>query len=184
MATDLTGLKVRINLAVEATAKKAYGIGIPEAKIDISKAVSLAFGQTALQADQIWSDRRTIAADGTDAIDLVGDAGMKNPFGGAISFTNIKAIVVINRSDQTTTDPAHTATDAKISVGGAAAAEFLGPFNAAGDAIDVVCGSPFVAINPAANGWAIAEGSDILQIKNEDGVDEALYDIMVIGEAA
>ena len=183
MATDLTALIAKIAIAVTATAKKSLDLAVPQAGLEANKVFALAFGTGADQANQIWWDRRTLAkgADEGTNLDLAGT--LSNAFGATITFANVKAILVFNRSDETLDE--HTATDAEISVGGADANEFQGPFKAATDAIKVPAGGAFVALNPAADGWAVTvDTADILLVTNEDADDEALYDIVLIGESA
>ena len=181
MATDLTALVASVSIAVNATAKKSIDLSVPEAVLDAGKKVSLAFGSGVGQADQVWWDRRSLAGAASEEIDLAGS--LTNAFGATVTFANIKAIVVFNRSDQSLSG--HTATDAEISVGGAAANEFQGPFKASGDAMKLPAGGAFVALDPAADGWTVTAGTgDKLKVLNEDGSDEALYDIIVIGESA
>jgi len=182
MATDLTGLVVALGIDFSALVKKAIDLSTPEASLKFSeKALALAFGTGENQANQIWWDRRTLAGDASENLDLAGS--LTNAFGGTVTFANVKAIIVLNRSDQAI--GAHEATDAEISVGGAAANEFQGPFEAATDAIRVPAGGVLLITNPQADGWTVtATDNDLLKVLNKDADDEALYDIILIGESA
>jgi len=181
MATHLTNLSARVTIALSATAQKAIDLATPEAKTSLKRVIDLAFGAGAGQADLIWWDRRTVAKDTADDLDLA--AVLVDGFGETLSFANVKAIVLINRSDEAIGD--HEATDAEVQVGGAASAEFQGPFAAADDAIIVPAGGAFAIINPGADGWAVtATTHDILGVTNLDADDEAVYDIVIVGESA
>ena len=181
MPTHLTNLSARLSVALSATAQKAIDLATPEAKVGMKRVIDLAFGAGAGQADLIWWDRRTVAKDTADDLDLAG--ALVDAFGETLSFANIKAIVLINRSDEAIGD--HEATDAEIQVGGAAAAEFQGPFADASDAIVVPAGGAFAILSADADGWAVtATTHDILGITNLDADDEAVCDVVLVGESA
>lgn len=182
MATDLTDLRGKLEVSLEITAKKAIDLGIPEAALKIAKALALTFGTDANQANQIWWDRRTLAADAIDAIDLAGT--LTNPLGGTAEFANVKALVIFNRSDESL--DAHTATDARLTMGqNGEANTWPGPMKTVADGIRIVAGGVLVCTNPRTDGWSVTDGAaDMLEITNDDGSDEALYDIVVVGEAA
>lgn len=182
MATDLTDLIVNLGTSIGTTARKSLDLSTPESKVSQAKNFSTTFGTGLGKADQLFHDRRIVAASTSDDLDLAGV--LTNAFGGTITFASIKAIVLYNRSDETW--GAHSvATDATIAVGGAAANEFQGPMEAAGDAIVVPAGGLFVITKPETAGWPVtADTGDILRIENLDGTDEAMYDIFLIGESA
>jgi len=177
MATDMTGVKAKISLVCNFEAAKAIDLSIPKASFPVSKIFEFGYGDGAGEIDQIWWDRKELNASATEPVDVFG--GVTNCFGIAASFTKVKLILVINRSDQALNG--HVAGDAEITVGGVGAAEFQGPFNAAGDAVDVKAGAPFLAFDPAGAGWTASEGNDILNIVNKDGSLKALYDIVIGG---
>lgn len=183
MATDLTALTLSAAVGLNGSVAKALDLGTPTQSIGLSEALTFAFGTGAGKANQIWHDRRTLAASANEELDLNGS--LENPFGQVVSFANIKGILVINRSDEAL--GAHTATDAEIAIGGAASAEFLGPFQAAGDKLGVPAGGVFLIATPDASGWTVAgdyvSTTDKLKITNLDGADEALYDIYLWGES-
>jgi hypothetical protein len=184
MATDLTGLTLTAAVSLSGAIQKALDLTTPQDSISVSKALAFAFGSGAAKADQIFHDRRTLAAGASEELDLAGP--LVNPLGGTITFEKVKVIIVFNRSDEAL--GAHTATDAEVAVGGAAADEFLGPFQAAGDAIGIPAGGFFAVGCKNADGWAVVVdytgNTDKLKVENLDGVDEALYDVILIGEAA
>ena len=185
MATDLTALQLNISAGVSGSVGKAIDLTSVSAPLAMSKVLALAFGTGAGKANQVWHDRRVLAggADESTNIDLAGT--LTNFAGVAVTFANVKAIVVFNRSDEEITDFQAVATDAAISVGDTAANEFQGPFHAAGDAITIPAGGAFLVTNPTAAGWSVSAGDgDILLISNEDADDQACYDIFIVGESA
>lgn len=184
MATDLRALVATIKVEIEATPKKAgIDLGIPEAVLKMAKLLSLAFGSGADQADQIFWDRRVIAGGGNDPLDLVGT--LTNPHGGTVNFANIKAIVIFNRSDESLSHSGgdHTATDAQIVVLDTSST-FQGPCKTVAKGQVIEPGGMLLMTNPLAAGWSVtADSGDTFQVDNEDGADEAMYDILFIGDS-
>lgn len=184
MATDLTGLTMTAAVSVSGAIEKALDLTVPQDSLSVSKALAFAFGTGAGKANQIFHDRRTLAGGASETLDLSGV--LVNPLGGTVTFAKVKAIILLNRSDEAL--GAHTATDAEVALGGAAADEFVGPFQTAGDAIGVPAGGVFFIATRDAAGWAVVNDytgdADLIKVTNLDGVDQALYDIILIGESA
>ncbi len=182
MATDLTALSGSVQVTVRMTTAKALDLSTPTDEIVSQVTNTFSFGNGANQANQLWHDRRILAASANDDLNLAGS--LTNAYGNSVTFANVKGIVVINRSG--TVSGAHSAaTDAGIIVGGAASAQFAGMFGDVSDKQNVPVDTPWMAINPAADGWAVTGTSaDVLRISNADGSDEAMYDIIIWGEAA
>ena len=183
MATDLTALIAGFQISVEATAKKAVDLSVPEAVLGMAKSLAFAFGSGLGEADQIFWDRRAIAADGDDPLDLVGT--LTNPYGALINFANIKAIAIFNRSDETLThaDGSHTATDASI-VFLDTSSTFQGPCKTLAKGHVLEAGGMYMVTNPLAAGWTVTlDTGDTFEVDNEDAADEALYDIVLIGDS-
>jgi len=181
----LSGLTAEIRASIAATIEKEIaGVGTPKDVLNISKLLSLTFGNGAGKADQIYYDRNDIAASGSDDLDMAGV--LTNIFGETISFDLVRAVMVLNRSDEAIVHGTHTvATDAEISIGGSGGFEWVGPFAAVGDKMEIPAGGLFIMTNPTAAGWVVGPGAtDLLGIDNLDGADVALYDIVIIGEEA
>lgn len=184
MATDLSALVAKFTVKIEATCGTLVDLATRESVLRMAKALEFAFGSGAAQADQIFWDRRVIAASGNDPLDLAGT--LLNPNGGTITFANVKGIAVYNRSDESISSlaGAHVATDADIVVLDTSST-FQGPCKTVAKGQEIQAGGIYIATNPLAAGWAVTAGSaDIFQVDNQDGADEALYDIMLIGDAA
>lgn len=181
MATDLTDLSLSLGVSLSAASQKALDLSTPTDQVALSQTLAYAFGTGAEKANQIWHDRRALAGGASEELDLAGT--LENAYGAAATFAKVRGIVVLNRSGEAL--GAHPVTDAEIAVGGAAANEFLGPFQAAGDALGIPAGGVLVIATPDADAWAVtADTADLLKIENLDGADEALYDIVIWGEAA
>jgi len=185
MATDITALGAKLSILIELTAGKSRDLASPAAVLQMAKSLTLAFGTGIGKSDQIWWDRRVIAGGADDPLDLVGT--LLSPVTGiAVNFDLLRAFAIFNRSDETLTHSAgsHTATDAGIVVLDTAAT-FTGPCKTKAKGQVLEAGGIWVAWNNLAAGWAItADSADIFQVDNEDGADEALYDVLFIGESA
>jgi len=186
MATDLKSLVLTATAKLFGVATKEKELADSQCPINLTEALAFTFGSGALQADQIFFDRRVLAAGANETLDLSGV--LENPLGGTISFANVKGIVIVNRSDETSTSPSHTITDAEIVVGGAAANTFLGPFQDASDKLGIPAGGIVFVARPTAAGWDVVDEyavvTDQLKIENADGSGEALYDIYIWGDSA
>ena len=184
MATDLTVLGGRLSILIEMTAGKTRDLGTPSAILSMAKDLALAFGTGVGKADQIWYDRRVIAGGADDPLNLV--ATLLSPITGiAVNFDLVRAFAVFNRSDETLTHSggSHTATDAGIVVLDTGST-FQGPCKTLAKGQVLEAGGVWAAWNPLAAGWNVADdANDIFQVDNEDGSDEACYDIVVIGES-
>lgn len=172
MASDLTGLAGFLELIVHLTAQRALDLGTPEEELRFAIREKISFGSGADQADQLWHDRATIAADGTLNLDLLGE--LTNSFGQTVNFATVKAVLIHNRSDQ---QAAPTAAELKI---GGGTNEWQGFFGAAGDFVRLKAGAWFIWASPAS-GYAVgAEASDDLKIL-ETATLQAEVDIILIG---
>src|SRR5688500_2046313 len=113
MAQTLT---TKIKMLLTATLENTVGLAAGSAHNSCAAVISLASGFGANQADRIFSETRTIAASGTNEMDLAGT--LTDIFGAVITFARIKAIVIV----------AAAANVNVVVVGGAAANAFVGPF--------------------------------------------------------
>lgn len=178
MATDLTGLAGSVKLTISMTGQKALDLSTPEDIVKKTATVSYAFGTGAGKADQMWHDQRTLAASGTEDLDLAG--ALTNSFGGTVTFAKIKAIIILNSSDEQ-----GTPTDASLAVGGAAANQFINWVANSSDIVNIPAGGFLALCCDDANGFVVTAGTgDLLKILNSDAVDAARFDIFIIGESA
>lgn len=139
---------------------------------NVTLSVSNAFanGTGADQANQVWSDERSLADDGTEDIDLAG--ALTDAFGDTITFTGIKGILIQNQS-----------ADAGLEVKPKATNGWLGPFADASDQITIPAGGQWLMTNPSAAGWAVtASTGDLLTLTHDGTGTSALsYKIVIVG---
>ncbi len=127
-------------------------------------------GSGANQANKLFTDTRTIAASGTDSLDLNGV--LLDAFGATLNFTKIRAIIVAADAGNTN----------DVVVGGAASNGFVSWVGAATDKVKVKPGGLFMMVAPDVNGLAVtAATADILQVANGGAGSSVNYTITVIG---
>jgi hypothetical protein len=130
-------------------------------------------GTGADQANQIWTDTRTIVASGNDDLDLAG--GLVNAIGVTLTLTSVKGLFIF----------AYAANTNNVIVGDEGTNPFASMFGAADGTVILPPGSWLSLMNPNANGYAVtATTGDKLRITNGGGTTSVTYDIVIIGETA
>jgi hypothetical protein len=163
-----------IALAVKAAQAATIDIGATQARRAISVSATLTDGTAAGQADRVFADSRTLAASGTEDLDLSG--ALTDAFGATVIFARVKAIAVY----------AHTGNTNNVNVTRPASNGFP-LFLAASDGVGVRPGEVFAMIAGAADavGHVVtAATGDLLTITNSGGTTGVDYDIIVIGASA
>lgn len=165
-------LSASIAAAVRAHLRSVDGAGTSELNVDAAANIDLANGTGDDQADLIFHDQRTLAASATENLDLAGV--LTDPFGNAITFATVKAIVLRAAAGNTN----------DVIMGGAASAAFVGPFGDATDTVAVRPGGALVLAAPA-DGWTVtATTADILKAANSSSGTGVTYDITIIGTSS
>lgn len=165
-------LTSKVRVGVDATQTGTIDLGGKSSSASLNYSVSFTDGVAAGKADRVWQDTRTIAASGTDDIDLSGP--LLDAFGSADVFAKVKTIVVSAAAGNTN----------NVVVGGAASAQFGSIFGDVTDKVVVRPGGVFALSVGAAdlNGYAVtATTADILRVANSGAGTSVTYDIIVIG---
>ncbi|WP_128818022.1 hypothetical protein [Streptomyces sp. S063] len=163
-------------LAVSAFAEQvnAIELGTSRAPQALSRSVSLGSGTGAGKADRVFSDRRTLAASGTEDLDLAGV--LVDAFGATISFARIKGLVI-----------AAAAGNTNNVVVGAAASNPWSTLLGATHTLTLRPGA-FVAVGTGAadaTSYAVtASTGDLLKVANSGAGSAVTYDIHIIGASA
>lgn len=168
-------LTTRLELAIRAFQTSALDLGAAAFQPQVNKTLNLADGTTAGRADRLWSDRRTIAASGTDSLDLA--ASLTDAFGATITFAKVKLLYV----------EASASNSNNVLVGGAASNGFITPFADATDKLLLRPGAGVVLWTGSADatGYAVtASTGDILAIGNSGAGTSVTYDIAIVGTSA
>lgn len=163
-------------VAVSAFAElsTAIDLGTSKAPQSLSRSMSLGSGTTAGNADRVFSDRRTLAASGTEDLDLAGT--LVDAFGAAITFARIKGIVIAAAAANTNNVVIGNATsNAWATLLGATSTVTLRP-------------GAFLAVGTGVadpTGYAVTAGTaDLLKILNSAAGTSVTYDIHIIGASA
>jgi hypothetical protein len=165
-------LDTRIKLTVASALTGAIDLQPLSAPLNLAYSKALTTGTGANQADKLWSNTSTIAASGTDTIDLAGS--LTDAFGAALTFARIKAVFVVaaagNSNNVNVVRPASNGVPL---------------FLAAGDGVAVRPGGMFSWVCGDATGVAVTAGTgDLLDIVNSAGGTSVSYDVAIIGCSA
>lgn len=175
MATDLTQLAGFIELAIKLTSGKSADLATALAELSAGVKDALTFGTGDGQINQIWHDRRTLAASTPEDIDLAG--ALTNAHGGTVTFATVKFLFIHNRSDKQ-----GTPTAAVLRIGGGTH-EWQGFFAAAADKLTLRDGAWLVWASPNTGETVTVDTADDIGIE-ETAALQAEYDIVVAGVSA
>ena len=165
-------LITNIKVSVDAAESSPLGLAQRSAPHSLSLSKTLTSGIASGQADVAYSATRTIAASGTDDLDL---AGVLVGAFGTSTFVRVKSIFV-------TADAGNTNN---VVIGAAAATQFVGPFGAATHTIALAPGNGFLVTNTGATGWTVtASSADFLRIANSGAGTSVTYSILIVGASA
>jgi hypothetical protein len=163
-----------IAIAVKAAQAASIDMGAAQARRAISVSQTLTDGVAAGNADRVFADTRTLAASGTEDLDLSG--ALTDAFGATVIFARVKAVAVFAHADNTN----------NVNVTRPASNGFP-LFLAASDGIGLRPGEVFALAAGAADavGHVVTAGTgDLLTITNAAGTTGVTYDIIVIGVSA
>lgn len=166
------GLNTKLVVSTISELSNALDLATASVPLDMTKTIRLATGTGANQADKIFHDTRTLAASGTENLDLAGV--LVDALGATITFARIKAVVVAARD--TNSNNVNVIREGTNGV----------PlFLALGDGIPVMPGGMFVWIAPGATGVVVTPGTgDLLTVTNSGASTSVTYDIVIIGASA
>jgi hypothetical protein len=165
-------LKATLKASITGTLTGSNDLGNPVQTFAEILELAIADGTGADQANNLFSDERTLAASTSESLDLAGS--LANALGATLTFSAIKAIMIV----------ADAANTNDVVVGGAASNAFVGPFADATDKISIGPGDFVLITRRSAAGWAVAAGTgDLLKIANSAAGSSVSYKIIVIGEA-
>lgn len=157
------------------TRTKLYGyqtgsadLSTPSDTLNASRQQDYADGSGNEQADFIFHDSRNLAASATENLDLAGS--LTDKLGNTLTFTAVKVLYIRN-----------TSTTQTLSVGGAAANQFINWVANSSDIVNVPPLGELLVTAPYA-GFAVTAGTgDILKVANSAGAAVDYY-IVIIGK--
>lgn len=169
MATSLnTIIKFYINAALTNPIDLVTGA----APLELTKPFSWTNGTTADKADRIFSDTRTVAASGTDALDLAGS--LLDIYGNTLTFVELRFIYIGAAAGNTNNVRWNRPASNGVPI-----------FLAASDGIDIPPGG-FASWGCGADGkvTVTAATGDIINIDNSSSGTSVTYDVVIIGVSA
>lgn len=166
-------MSLSANISLSIVAKESNNGDLSKTLNTINKAVANSFtdGTAANQANKAFSDKRPLAASASETLDLA--AGLTDAFGQSITFASVKAMAFI----------ASETNQGAITIGGGsnAFASFMG---SATDSLVLAPGGMIVLTAPDAGYAVTADTGDSIDVTNDDGVNAAEYDVVLIGVTA
>ena len=167
-----TTLKTTVTARIEGQFKNLLDLSTPVDAFTVSAAIQLANGVGAAQADLLFHDQRTLAASGTEDLDLAGS--LSSPYGATLTFVELRAILfkaaATNTNNVRVTRPA---------------ANGVPLFLAASDGIDVPPGGVFMWSCPADGKVTVtAATGDLITVTNSSSGTSVTYDVVIIGTSA
>jgi hypothetical protein len=167
-------LQTTLKTTLALSSRVAADLGSSSATRALNYALALADGTGAGQADRAFADTRTLAASGTEDLDLAGSLGGVD--GSTAVFARVKAIVI-------SADPDNTNNVRVTRPASNGAPLFL----AAGDGVDVRPGGVLVLAvgDEDATGYAVtASTGDLITVTNSAAGSSVTYSIAVVGCSA
>lgn len=163
-------LTTSLRLALTATLKRAADLSQPIDPLRMSLNADLADGSDEYEADQLWHDTRTLAAEAEEVLDLAGV--LTNNVGETVDFAAIK-VLLISTIGKGNADAVH--------IGPGASNGWLGPWADASDRLAIAPESYALLVN-AGEGWAVTAGTgDALALSNAEGAAAVSFDLVLIG---
>ncbi len=167
-------LKTTLKTSLALSSRVAADLGSGSATRALNYALALADGTGAGQADRAFTDTRTLAASGTEDLDLAGSLGGID--GATAVFARVKAVVITadedNVNNVNVTRPASNGAPL---------------FLAASDGIGIRPGGVLVLAvgDEDATGYAVtASTGDLLTVTNSAAGTSVTYSIAVVGCSA
>lgn len=163
--------RTRLSVSLAATQTKPDDLSVPQDVVEYLKALNFADGAGAGAANLMFHDQRTLAASGTENLDLAGV--LSDKFGQALTFARIKAVLVVaaaaNTNNVNVTQPASNGVPL---------------FLAAGDGVGVRPGGAFLWVAPDAAGAVVTAGTgDLITVTNSAAGTPVTYDVLILGAA-
>jgi hypothetical protein len=166
-------LTSRVSLDLFALLTGTHDFGPPSSQIDLPRNFSFADGTTANKADRVFSDRRTLAASGSETLDLAGS--LVDALGATLTFARVRALLIY----------AATSNVNNVVVGGVASNGFTTPFGDPTDKVVVRPGGAFLLVAPDTTAYAVTPATgDLLQVANSGAGSTVTYDVAILGASA
>ena len=164
-------LTTTITAGIAATQTNVLDLVTGSGKLSRSSAIAMSSGTGSGQADLIFSDQRTVAASGTDALDLAGS--LTGLYGTTLTIVKLKFVLVFAAAGNTNNVRVNRPASNGVPL-----------FLAADDGIDVLLGGLFAWCAPGAGVTVTAGTGDLLNIDNSTSGTSVTYDVVLGGTSA
>jgi len=154
-----------LNLKIDSVLEKVFEIATNRSTIRRPYLTKFSDGNLADQADQIFTDERTLVASQAESLNL--QSGLVNAFNLPLIFTNIKAVIV-KAGSQTLNVRANDITG------------FSDPWTDELIANILVPGGVLMLTSPNAAGFGVTASKKLLDIQNI-GSETTTYELILIG---
>jgi hypothetical protein len=138
--------------------------------LDKDATINLTSGTASGSADLIFHDTRTLAASGTEDLDLAGS--LTDAYGTTLTFVKIKAVMITAASGNTNSVQVTRPASNGVPL-----------FIAASDGISLAAGEVFMWASSTGKTVTAATG-DLLTVTNSAGTTSVTYDVVIIGTSA
>lgn len=166
----MAGVTANIALSIDATLTGTGDLGNPKQRVNISEELALLAGTGAInQCDLMFQDTRTLAASGTEDLDLAGS--LANAFGAALAAAELVLLFV----------KAHDANTNNVNVT-RPASNGVPIFLAASDGRAILPGEWFLIVSEHGIAVTAATG-DLITITNSGGTTGVTYDVLALGRS-
>jgi hypothetical protein len=166
-------LTTTVDLRLQALMTNALDLVSASAPLDLNTRLSMNTGTAAGQADLMWQDTRTIAASGTEDLDLAGT--LTGTLGGTLTLVKLKLILIraaaANTNNVRVTRPAANGVPWLL---------------AASDGLDVPPGGMLLLAGPGLAGLATVTPAtgDLITVANSSSGTSVTYDVVIVGTSA
>lgn len=164
----MAGVNAHIALNIDATLIGTGDLGNPKQRVVIEEVLDLIAGTAAInQCDLLFQDTRTLAASGTEDLDVAGV--LATAFGATITAAELVLLYV----------KAHAANTNNVNVI-RPSSNGVPMFLAAGDGVAILPGENFLRLSE--HGITVtASTGDLITITNSGGTTGVTYDVLIIG---
>lgn len=163
-------LETSLGVALKAKLTNPLDLTTPKDELLKNIAFNLATGTGSGEANRSFHDSRTLTTGATEDIDLSGS--LTDAFGNSIVLASVKVLLIYN-----------TSTTQTLTVGGAAANQFINWVADASDKVNIPPGGMLLLVAPGAGYEVTAATGDLLKIANSAGAS-CVYQIVIIGATA
>jgi hypothetical protein len=161
----------RVLFTLTANLTNPLDLTTASAPLSYTKQYTISQGAGLNQSDRIWHDTRTIAASGTDDLDLAGV--LVDPFGTTITFARIKGILISAATGNTNNV-----------VAGAGTNPFVNWLGGTTPTVNIRPGGLLFVLAPDATGYVVtAATADIFRVANSGAGTSVTYDIVLFGSS-